>query len=169
MDHGKKFAMTLDYLLGKGASANLPRESLTYVLSPRTGRVRTVWLDRRLIGTLRPDGGVALTILGAKLLEGSKAFDDNCVTITGEAVEFVSQGRSVFARHVRRCGRNISPGGEAIILSPRGEIVAVGRSILSAKMMRSFKRGVAVKVRQGTTRAPRAGSPLPGQMEARNA
>src|SRR3972149_11163921 len=98
--------MRVHYVRGKGASADLPRESLTYVLPPRPGRVRTVWLDRRLIGTLRPDGGVALTILGAKLLQGSKAFDENCVTITGEAVEFVSQGRSVFARHVRRCGRN---------------------------------------------------------------
>jgi archaeosine-15-forming tRNA-guanine transglycosylase len=35
------------------------------------------------------------------------------------------------------------------VLSKKGELLAVGKAVLSAKMMRVFECGVAVKVRAG--------------------
>ncbi|MBI4257453.1 MAG: queuine tRNA-ribosyltransferase [Thaumarchaeota archaeon] len=141
--------MTLDYLFGRGVSEGLPLGSFAYVTSRRTGKLRSVSWNGRLLATIRSDGGVALTVFCAEMLCASKSFDGNCATVAEEAVGSVSSGLSVFAKHVVRCGSNIRPRSEVVVLSPKGKVVAVGKAVLSARDMMSFERGVAVKVREG--------------------
>lgn len=150
--------MTLDYLFGGGVSASLPRERLRYEFSRRTGRMKRVYLDERLLGTLRSDGGVALTVAGAAVLLQSGEFRRNCVVVQEGVEEFVAEGKSVFCKHVVECGDNIRPASDVAVLDVRGNVVAVGKAVLSAKMMRAFKTGVAVKVRQGSRKAGKNGS-----------
>jgi len=145
----EKIAMTFDYLFGKGVSTVLPLDRLEVSYSKRTGKIKTVNLDGRLLATFRSDGGVALTINGAEMLIRHPAFIQNCIVVERGVDELIASGRSVFAKHVTRCGDRIRPGAEVAVLDEDGRVIAVGKAILSAKMMRSFKVGVAVKVREG--------------------
>ena len=149
MDPKDKIAMVFDYLFGKGTSSALPLDGLELTYSKRTGKIKTISLDGSLIATFRPDGGVALTVFGAELLLKNQDFRQNCVVISKAAAKFVAAGRSVFTKHVVSCGDRVRPGADVAVLDEEGKVVAVGKAVLSAKMMKSFKQGVAVKVREG--------------------
>jgi len=83
------------------------------------------------------------------VLLNSKAFRENCVTVSEEAEEAARAGKSIFAKHVIKAGKRIRPSSEVVVLNKRGELLAVGKAVLSAKMMKVFECGVAVKVRAG--------------------
>jgi len=146
----EKIMMTVDYLFGRGVSRALPKSRLRFRISARTGKIRFVLVGRKLVGTFRPDGGLALTVFGANLLSKHRRFKRNCVVVAEEAVPFISEGRSVFAKHVIWCGSAIRPGSEVVVQTTRGKVIAVGKAILSAKMMKRFKVGPAVNVREGS-------------------
>lgn len=149
LDPKEKFFMVLDYLFGKDVSQALLTEELKFTYSRRTGRVKAVFMNNELLVTFRPDGGLALTIQGAKALIRHPNFIENCVVVRNEVKDFVARGRSVFVKHMIRCGSRIRPGSEVVILDGLGNIIAVGKALLSVKMMVEFKEGVAVKVREG--------------------
>ncbi len=140
--------MSLDYIFGKNVSKALPLEKLEFTYSKKTGRIRTVTLDGKLIATMRSDGSIAPTIYGATLLIQQPEFHENCVVAQEGPDQFVAEGRSLFAKHVVKCGDRIKPEADVAVLNVKGEVIAVGKAILSAKMMRSFKAGAAVKVRE---------------------
>jgi uncharacterized protein with predicted RNA binding PUA domain len=56
------------------------------------------------------------------------------------------EGRSVFCKHIVWCGKNVRIAADTPVLF-ENQVIAVGRSILSSKMMSDFNRGVAIKVR----------------------
>ncbi|MCP8308314.1 MAG: queuine tRNA-ribosyltransferase [archaeon] len=141
--------MIIDYLFGKGISQIIPIDRLNFTYSKRTGKIKSVLLDDKLIATFRSDGSIALTIHGAELLVKNPKFAENCVVVKDEAKDFIAMGRSVFAKHVLSCGDRIKPKSEVVIVDTDGNVIAVGKALLSAKMMRNFKSGVAVKVRKG--------------------
>ena len=146
----------VDAIFGAGVSDALPAD-IQFNFSRRTGRIKNFSIGGRLALTLRTDGGLALTIMGAQyLLENSKQFWENCVKPMQEAVPFVSEGRSLFCKHVEWCGSNIKVGSDVAIVNEnsnnRGNdtrVIAVGVAILPSKLMKQYHKGVAVKVRQG--------------------
>lgn len=71
------------------------------------------------------------------------------VKVLEEAEPFVAEGRSVFARHVEDADEEIRPQEEVIVVNGKGEVLAVGRAVLSGREMKAFKHGVAVRVRRG--------------------
>lgn len=145
MDPTTKLRKTIDILFGSGVSRHLPK-GVDIQFSRRTGRIRGVSYRGELLCTLRIDGGLAITPRFAQLLLKSRRFRENCVEISADARPFVEEGRSVFARHVVWCGRNVRISADTPVLHG-GEVVAVGRAALSAEMIRDFDRGVAVRVR----------------------
>jgi uncharacterized protein with predicted RNA binding PUA domain len=149
IDPKQKIAANIDAVFGKGISSFIPVDKLTFTFSRRTGRIKNVLLDNNLVATLRTDGGLALTIFGAKLLMQSPNFKENCVTVGDDVSEFICKGKSVFCKHVVKCGNNVRVGSDVAVLDERGNVIAAGKAILSAKMIMEFKRGVAVKVREG--------------------
>jgi uncharacterized protein with predicted RNA binding PUA domain len=144
-----KFYMIIDYLFGKGVSKVIPKDKLIYTYSRKTSKIKSVYYDRNLVATFRSDGGIALTLYGAELLKPSPNFIDNCLLIKEEAVESISNGKSVFAKHVVKCGSRVRPKSEVVVLDAKRNILAVGRAVLSWRMMEHLKSGVAVKVREG--------------------
>jgi uncharacterized protein with predicted RNA binding PUA domain len=66
-----------------------------------------------------------------------------------EAVPFVSEGRSLFCKHVKWCGSNVKVGSDVVVIDDDGKILAVGRARIASNMMKGFDSGVAVRVRQG--------------------
>lgn len=148
MDPREKVCRHIDALFGPGISDALNAE-IQFEFSRRTGRIKNFSIVGKLAGTLRTDGGIALTILGAQyLLDGSKEFRENCVAPAREAVPFVSEGRSLFCRHVEWCGRNIKVGSDVAVING-DTVIAVGTAILPFMLMKQYSRGVAVNIRQG--------------------
>lgn len=150
MDHTAKVRHTIDALFGEAASRHLPAD-VKITFSKKNGRIRSVFYNDMLLCTLRIDGGLAITPALAQMLLAGRRFRQNCVEVTNEAAPFVLQGRSVFARHVAWCGNNILVGDDTPVLHG-GRVIAVGRAVLSAPMMRDLDRGVAVRVRDSLKR-----------------
>jgi uncharacterized protein with predicted RNA binding PUA domain len=149
IDTHEKISHHVDALFGQGISRALPLADLQLEFSRRTGRIKNFSIDGKLVATLRTDGGLALTIFGAQyLLDRNNAFSVNCVAPVQEAVPFVSEGRSLFCRHVDKCGSNIKAGSDVAIVDG-GKVIAVGVSLLAEPLMKKYTRGVAVKVREG--------------------
>jgi len=145
MDHILKLRQTIDSLFGNGVSRYLPK-GIEIIFSKKTGRIRTVNYQEKLLCTLRIDGGLAITPYFAQLLLKSKKFKENCLEVNKDAAPFIEQGRSVFCKHVVWCGKNIQIASDTPIMF-QNNIIAVGRAVLSSEMIIDFKRGVAVKVR----------------------
>ena len=145
MDHVLKLEHTIDALFGNGVSKYLPKD-IDMVFSRKTGRIRTVSHKGKLLCTLRIDGGLAISIHFAQILLKSKSFKENCIEVNKDAAPFVMSGRSVFCKHVVRCGKRVMISGDTPILF-KNKVIAVGRAILSSEMISDFNQGVAVKVR----------------------
>lgn len=106
----------------------------------KTGGLRRIYLGDELIFTIRASDGKPLpTIKGAR-------FIDKVVIVNREAAPFVRQGRSVMARFVVDI-RNAVPGDEVAVYSEDGELLGVGRLLLSRDEALSVGRGVVVKLR----------------------
>ena len=145
MDPVIKLKHTIDALFGVGVTRQLPK-NLDLTFSRKTGRIRTVSHDDKLLCTLRIDGGLAITPYFAQILLKNKKFKENCVEINEEAAPFVQEGRSVFCKHVVWCGKNVKISADTPVLF-KNKVIAVGRAILSKEMIDDFDRGVAIKVR----------------------
>jgi len=141
---------TAEYQFGRGVGEVLFPDSVTVAFSKKTGRVRHVFLDDKLLGTLRPtDGMFSLTIQGAKRIAAHSKVLRHWVRVDDDVVSFIAEGRSVFAKHVTDADVEIRPMEEVIVLDGKGGILAVGRAVLTGPEMKAFRRGVAVKVRRG--------------------
>ena len=140
-----KLEQTIDSLFGVGVSKHLPK-NISITFSRKTGRIREVYCDKKLLCTLRIDGGLAITPSFAQILLKSKKFLQNCVEIDEESKPFVEEGKSVFCKHVSWAGKNIMIGSDTPVLF-RNKVIAVGKAVVNAEMMMTMKRGVAIKVR----------------------
>ena len=140
-----KLQHTLDALFGNGVSRYMPKD-VEMTFSKKTGRIRTVSHKGKLLCTLRIDGGLAISPYFAQLLIKSKTFRENCVEINKDAAPFVSEGRSVFCKHVVWCGKKVRISADTPVLF-KDKVIAVGKAVLSSEMISDFDRGVAIKVR----------------------
>lgn len=152
LDARDKVCRHVDAIFGAGVSEALPANSnMQFEYSRKTGRIKNFSIASALVATLRTDGGLALTVEGARFfVNNSKAFRKNCVVPAEEAVPFVSEGRSLFCRHVAWCGSNVRAGSDVAVLDDKNNsVIAVGIAVLGAGLMNRFSKGVAVKVREG--------------------
>lgn len=154
VDPAEKVRRHVDAIFGPEVSKALPKD-MHFEFSRKTGRIKNFSIDGRLAATLRTDGGLALTIAGAQfLLDNSKEFKENCIAPVQEAVPFVTEGRSLFCRHVHWSGANIHAGSDVAITDGEN-VIAVGIAVIGHALMNRYSRGVAVKVREGLkSRAP---------------
>jgi uncharacterized protein with predicted RNA binding PUA domain len=139
-----------DYQFGKGVGKQLFPDNVEISYSRRTGRIRYVYLDGVRLATLRPtDGLFSLSIVGAKRIVKKASLAKCFVTVQNDVSKFIAEGGDVFAVHVLKADKEIRPKDEVIVINENGEVLAVGRAVLSGKEMKAFKIGVAVKVRRG--------------------
>jgi predicted RNA-binding protein (TIGR00451 family) len=71
------------------------------------------------------------------------------VTVKREVEKFIAEGRDLFAKHVTKADPELRAGEEVIVVSGSGNILAVGKALLTGEEMLGFKRGIAVKTRRG--------------------
>jgi predicted RNA-binding protein (TIGR00451 family) len=141
-----------EYQFGRGVGARLFPETVKIVYSRRTGRIRYVYLNGERLVTLRPtDGLFSLSIEGAKRIIMAARPAKCIVTVQSHISKFIVDGGDVFATHVVRVDDEVRAKDEIIVVVDTGRVLAVGRAVMSAVEMRAFKRGVAVKVRRGSS------------------
>ncbi len=140
-----KLKHTIDALFGTGVSKTLPK-SVEFTFSRKNGRIREVYHDKKLLCTLRIDGGLAISTHFAQIMLKNKKFKQNCIEIDDDSEPFVRNGKSVFCNHVTWAGKNIQIGADVPVVYKK-QVIAVGRAIVNSQMMMDMKRGVAVKVR----------------------
>jgi len=159
IDPREKVCRHVDAIFGTGVSDALVPSEMGFEFSRKTGRIKNFSIGGRLAATLRTDGGLALTVAGAQFfVKNSEQFRRNCVVPVEEAVPFVSEGRSLFCRHVAWCGANVRAGSDVAIIQQNngstgednnGGVIAVGIAVLGSCAINRYRRGVAVKVREG--------------------
>jgi uncharacterized protein with predicted RNA binding PUA domain len=139
-----------DYQFGKGVGLELFPSNVEIQYSPRTGRIRYINLDGERLATLRPtDGVLSLSIKAAVFMVEKTPFAKCFVTVKNDVSKFIAEGGDVFAVHVVKVDGAVGARDEVIVLDEDGQVLAVGRTLLSSEEMKAFKTGVAVKVRHG--------------------
>jgi 7-cyano-7-deazaguanine tRNA-ribosyltransferase len=127
--------------------------------SRKTGRVRRIYSQDRLVATLRPkDGYLALALHAANVILSNVKHPPNLVTVESEVSDAIKAGGDVFAKHVVLANEDLRPGDEVIVTNEKGLLLGVGAAVLSGREMCAFKRGVAVKLRKGVNEAENDGS-----------
>ena len=146
----KRIRSIADYQFGKGVGVKLFPENVQILYSKTTGRIRYVCLNGERLATLRPtDGLLSLSITAAKRIAENADSAQCFVTVRNDVSKFVAEGSDVFAAHVVKADDLIHARDEVIVVDENGEVLAVGRALLSGSEMKAFKTGVAVKVRHG--------------------
>lgn len=146
----RRIRSVADYQFGKGVGAKLFPENVEIAYSKRTGRIRYIYLNGKRLATLRPtDGLFSLSIKGAKRIAENAGSAKCFVTVQNNVSRFIAEGGDVFTVHVVKADDEIRSKDEVIVVDEGGRVLAVGRSVLSSEEIKSFKVGVAVKVRRG--------------------
>ncbi len=145
-----KIRKIADYQLGKGVGEALFPNSVKIAFSRTTGRIRHIYLKGKLLATLRPtDGMFSLTLHGARRLIREASSACLLVKVSKDSAPFIIKGKSVFAKHVVDADLEIRPREEVIVTDEGNRVLAIGKSTLTGREMRLFKRGIAVRVRRG--------------------
>ena len=141
-----------DFQFGQGAGLLLFPDGIRIEYSRSTNRPRHIYLDDTMIANFRPtDALLTLTIAGAERLNPLPGFTGYVVVID-DVLEFIEQGKNLFARHVVEAGPGIRPDDEVIVRDTKSDVVAVGRAVLTSDEMLRFKTGLAVNIRRGRER-----------------
>jgi len=142
---------TARYQFGIAAADALLRGNIELVVSKNTGKIRNIISDGEHVLSLRAgDGLYTLRPEGAKRIKENVPAPHMRVVVNDDAVPFVSEGRNVFSAFVLDCDVNIRPMEEVLVVDSKDQLLAVGRAILVRDEMFSFKKGIAVKVRNGS-------------------
>ena len=141
-----------DYQFGYGAGEALFPEDIRIEYSRNTSRPRHIFHDAALLANYRPtDAMLTITIAGAERLNTLVGFT-GYVVVVDDVLEVIVQGKNLFAKHVVEAGPGIRPDDEVIVRDTDGNVVAVGKAVLTSEEMLRFKNGQAVNVRRGRDR-----------------
>lgn len=145
----RRIAAVSDMQFGRGASEALLDGKITLVKSKRTGKIRNILCDGSHVLSMRAEDGLfTLKLEGARRLHKRFHYPLLRIVIDPDAVPFVKEGKSVFAKFVSECDPDLRPFDECIIVDETDELLAVGRTLLNRDEMLSFHQGMAVKTRE---------------------
>ncbi len=145
----RRIGAVCDIQFSKDASKALLSGKVRIVKSKKTDKIRNVYCDGKHILSMRAgDGLFTLKIQGAKILHKSFKSPILRVVVDSEVAEFIRDGKSVFAKFVRDCDKNLRPYDECLIVDEKDNLLACGRCLMNKEEMLSFNYGTAVKNRE---------------------
>lgn len=123
---------------------------VTLVLSKRTMRVRMLLLDNKKYLSLRAgDHRFNLHVPSGLVLNRLLPHPRLRVYVKDEYAEFIAKGGNLFARHALMADPLIRPNDEVLVVDSSGNLLAVGRAVMSGWELAYYKRGEAVRIREG--------------------
>jgi predicted RNA-binding protein (TIGR00451 family) len=141
-----------DYQFGYGAGLLLFPDNTRIEYSKNTSRPRHIYVGDVMVANYRPTDAVfTITIAGAESLNKLEEFT-GYVVVVDDVLEFIENGKNLFAKHVVEAGPGIRPDDEVIVRDSKGDVAAVGKAVLTSDEMLRFKNGQAVNVRRGRNR-----------------
>ena len=124
------------------------KEKIKIEKSKKTERIRRIYIDDMLFGTIEPTTGfIILTFYGGLIVKELLKFPKYRITVKDEATKFIKEGRSVFNKFVENLDENILPKDIVLIVDKNDNLLAIGESLLSGKEIKDFKIGVAAKIK----------------------
>lgn len=145
----RRISAVAEMQFGKGASKALLNGKVEIVKSKNTDKIRNVHIDGRHILSMRAEDGMfTLKIDGARRLQRFFKYPKLRVIVKEDAVTFIKEGKSVFAKFVIDCDSELLPLDECLIVDEKDDLLAVGRCLLNRTEMLSFNYGVAVWTRE---------------------
>jgi 7-cyano-7-deazaguanine tRNA-ribosyltransferase len=142
------------YQFGIDASNALMTGKIELVTSKNTGKIRNVISDGEHVLSMRAgDGLYTLRPEGAAKIVKCVPAPYMRVVVSDDAVPFVTEGRNAFCAFVKDCDPEIRPMEEVLVVDDDDNLLAVGRAMLIRDEMLSFRKGVAVKVRDGVKKS----------------
>lgn len=140
------------YQFGIPATKALFRGNIEFVKSRKTERIRNVISDGIHILSMRAgDGLYTLKTEGAIRIAKEVSAPFMRVTVNDDSIPYVTQGRNAFCQFVISCDSGLRPMDEVIVTDRNDNVLATGRAMMTQKEMKSFSRGVAVRIRSGTS------------------
>lgn len=151
IDEARVVGGSIDYQYGRGCGEALRPFKVNR--SPKTHRIRTIERDGESLGVFRAkDFAFLPSWEGASILKSHLPAPEHRVTMSDEAVPFVSKGLSAFAKFVETCDPAIIPGQEVFLVDSDDHLLATGTTMMNSREMRCFNSGVAAKVRHAAGR-----------------
>jgi 7-cyano-7-deazaguanine tRNA-ribosyltransferase len=145
----KRISAVADMQFGRGASQALLNGEITIIKSKRTGKIRNIICDGSHVFSMRAEDGLfTLKMDGGRRLHRGLKYPLLRVVVTDDAVPFVKEGKSVFAKFVKDCDPDLRPFDECLIVNENDTLLAVGRTLLNRDEMLAFRHGMAVKTRE---------------------
>ena len=144
-----KITSISDMQFGKGAGKALINGKVKTVKSKKTDKIRNIYQnDKHILSMRAPDGMFTLKLEGAKLLHKHFKYPKLRVIVNDDAVPFIKDGKSVFAKFVEDCDPELRPFDECLIVDNKDNLIGNGRCLLNRPEMLSFNYGMAVKTRE---------------------
>ncbi|MCL7415529.1 MAG: pseudouridine synthase [ANME-2 cluster archaeon] len=154
----KRVRIIADFQFGRGAGKAIFPDGSEFLMS-RTKRVRQITFNSERIATVRArDGLLTLSMDGAARLHSFLKAPSSRVVVMSDAVPFVREGKTAFARHVIEADPLIRASDEVLVVDEDDTLHATGQAALSAGEMLEFERGAAVVVRSGAGKADKTGA-----------
>ncbi|SDA62875.1 tRNA guanosine(15) transglycosylase TgtA [Methanobrevibacter millerae] len=149
-DDLKKIKAIADYQFGVGAGEALFKGNIKIEKSKKTGKIRHIYDGKVLIVNMRAsDSYLVLSKEGARRLHKALPYPKNRVVVNEDSEPFALEGKSVFSKFVIECDENIRTRDEVLIVNEADELLAYGKSLLSAVEINNFQTGQAIKTRKG--------------------
>jgi 7-cyano-7-deazaguanine tRNA-ribosyltransferase len=139
-----------DYQFGSGAGKGLFDGNVELVKSRNTDKIRNVIVDGEHVVSMRADDGFfTLRPPGARRLMAALPAPKMRVVVEDDSVPFNREGKNVMCQFVLECDPELGPMDEVLIVDNNDSLVAIGRALMVRDEMLCFKKGLAVRVREG--------------------
>ncbi|MFH0859962.1 MAG: tRNA guanosine(15) transglycosylase TgtA [Candidatus Altiarchaeota archaeon] len=146
-DDLSKFKAILEYQFRAEADTVLPKK-IKLKRSKTSGRLRYAYHGKEMIAAVRAKDGFIIpkgSLL--KSLHDNSNFPNLRVVVEDDAVPFIKEGKSVFAKFVTAVDKNLRAGDEVLIVDRDDNLIRAGTLTLAPQEALDFNRGVAVRIR----------------------
>jgi len=140
-----------DYQFGKGAADALLSGKVELVKSKNTDKIRNIIVDGEHIMSMRAeDGFFSLRGPGAKRL--LKAFPSPRLRmiVSDDSAPYNREGKNVMCGFITDGDEDLRPADEVLVVDKNDQLLAIGKMILTKDEAMTFKKGLAIRVREGT-------------------
>ena len=143
----EKIRKIMDYQFGSGAG-ELIADNVRIKRSRKTKRIRWVYEEKKLIASVRASDHFIIPKMPlAEKLHKRFKYPKLRVVIHDDAIPFVLEGKSVFAKFVEEIDPKLRARDEVLIVDKNDKLLRTGTLILSPREVVDFDRGIAVRVR----------------------